>query len=182
VACNDEIPVGAGVEVRLLSGVNYYVAVSSCCDVSSPFGGQAVLRLYEAAPLTVRATMTGSSAGDVSGSAVLSGSYRCSNVGVIGISAVVRERLGGEVARGAAALNALCSSKSRRWTLVVDGEMARAFRPGPARVTLSWGATDGFTNTPARTVTRTVVLTNGPNLMPARNGPAQDREFLRLAG
>jgi len=176
VACNDDIAVGAGVEARLVSGVNYYIAISSCCDTSSPIGGRAVLRLYESAPLTVSATMTGASAGDVSGSAVLSGSHRCSNIGVVSVTVVVRERLGGQVARGGNSFSALCSSKTRSWTMVVDAELALAFRPGPARVTMSWSATDGFTNTPGRTVTRTVVLTNGPDLRaPSHAGSAHAR-------
>jgi hypothetical protein len=167
-ACNDSIAVGAGVEVKFIRGVNYYIAVSSCCDTSSPFGGRAVLRLYGSAPLTATMTMTSATAGDISGTAVLSGNYRCSHIAFIGISAAVRQRIGSQVVRGPGSSGGLCSSKSRPWTMVVDAELALAFRPGLARVTLSWAATDGFSNTPLRNSTRTVQLANGPNLAPSR--------------
>jgi hypothetical protein len=166
LTCNDDrLNSEAGVEFQFLRGQTYYIAVSTCCDASADFGGHTVLRMYKPVPLTLSAPTTLTQAGDISGSAVVTGTARCTNPGSLAIIGVtLRQRVGSHVARGGTTVGVFCAPDRGRWSVLIDDERGLAFRPGKARMTISKQAVDGFGTTAQRVATRTVTLQKAPNL------------------
>jgi len=87
--------------VRFKANTTYFIAVSSCCSTNAGYGGNAVLRLYIPQAFTSSASVVSAQAGDVSGRAFVTGTFRCSNPGYITLNIFISQRVGPLVARGA---------------------------------------------------------------------------------
>lgn len=144
LTCSDDTAVGAAVELELQAGTTYWIALSSCCDPTSTAGGRGVLQLYRPQPLGVRTVVSDTAAGDVSGRALLSGTVRCTNPASSFLEVTVSQRLGAFVARGSGLVSADCGRGRTAWSVSVDSRSGRAFRSGPAVVTVSTFLSDGF--------------------------------------
>jgi len=146
VACNDDrIGLASGEQLHFAASQTYFLAISSFCgEESCVAGGHAVLRLYEPVPFSTRRSTARAVADDVSGEAVLTGEHACSNAGLATFTITIRQRLGSHVARATGTITAWCTARSRPWTLTFDSTTGLAFRPGRARLTVAYHATDGF--------------------------------------
>ena len=103
-----------------------------------------MLQLYRPEPLAVRTVVLDTAAGDVSGRALLSGTVRCTNPAASFLEVTVSQRLGAFVARGNGLVSADCARGRTAWSVAVDPRGARAFRSGPAVVTVATFLSDGF--------------------------------------
>jgi len=170
VACNDDSSAGSSaVEVRFRANTTYFIAISTCCSLEANYGGNAVLRLYIPQAFTLSAPVVSSQAGDVSGRAFVTGTFRCSNPGFISLQIVISQRNGPFVARGSGYFGSECGRVRQEWTVQVDTDTGYAFRPGQASVTVDGYAADGF-DTTSSTTTQVVTLEAAPTAAPARAG------------
>lgn len=173
VECNDnadlEVPPEAGATIEFQSGHTYFIVVNTCCDRFANHGGHTVLSLFEPRSFTFSAPTTRTQAGDISGTAVISGTARCVNPNpgtsiTLNIEVQLRQRIGSRVVRGTGSTEALCTSKTSRWSIMVDGQGLLAFRPGKARMTITMSATSDDLTSEGRSTTRTIRLRKAPNL------------------
>jgi hypothetical protein len=145
VACNDDNGVGSGLQARLYAGANYYIAVSTCCDIDAGYGGTGYLRVYVPRDLALYAPVVTASAGDVSGRAFFTGTVKCTTPGgYFSVSINVSQRVGELVARGDGYTDGRCPTTKQQWSVTIDSQTAAAFRPGNATVTVNRYANDGF--------------------------------------
>lgn len=169
VACNDDTSVGAAVEVHFHANTTYFIAVSTCCGPDSPYGGLATLRMYVPRAFTLSAPLTDVRAGDVSGRAFLTGTFRCTNPGYFALGVTISQRVGDHVARGSNSYWSECGRTRQTWSLTLDSETAVAFRAGKASVTIVRTADDGF-DVLESTSTEILTVVLSPNARPAVTG------------
>jgi hypothetical protein len=167
VACNDDTSIGSAVQARLTAGANYFIAISTCCNTQADYGGTGALRVFQPRALRLFAPVLTSAAGDISGRALFTGTYRCTNpVAYFEIDITVRQRVGDLVARGTGGLSDACRTFKQNWSVAVDSDTSVAFRRGQASVMISRYADDGF-HTVSTTTTQVMTLA----LEPAQSAP-----------
>jgi hypothetical protein len=145
VACNDDTRAGfSAVQVDVVAGRTYWIAVSACCREGSR-AGRTELRFYAPAPAGVSTTITEVRAGDVSGRLVVEGRSSCAVPSSLVVEMRISQRVGDRVARAwIGRWFRRCTSEARTWRMVADSETGVAFRPGRIVIDLESIARTGF--------------------------------------
>lgn len=159
IACNDDAVVfQSAVQVDLTAGTTYFVSISACCSPGAQ-GGPTVLNVVSSGPLTASMALSEVTTGSASGRAYVSGTRKCSRPAAMWIGATLSQRLGQQVARGSREIFVPFCRWDAPFVVPVDSETALAFQSGPAVVTLTAAARDGFSGISLPTIEKVVEIT-----------------------
>jgi hypothetical protein len=147
LSCNDDAAgLQSAVRPSLVSGRQYWVAVSSCCGGPLARGGDLVLRFSgdSGAPSVEVSDLT-ATAGAVSGRLRVTGEVTCATPSVVNLQVTASQRVDTTVARGTGRrFLSFCSTDPVSRTIRIDSETGWAFATGLAALDVHAEGDDGF--------------------------------------